>query len=547
MIRTGALPLATFLALATLASGQSAGLPQKPQDLFKIDRIWSVHLSFTADQWQAMQPIEDIRRAGIFGPGPAGARGPGGPGGPGVPGGRRMGLSMLLAPGFLKADINNDDAISAAEFRALAANWFTTWGKGQAEPLTAAQFRAGLDAAFPFPSFGGPGAGGPGGGAAGPRLVGEEGKRNGVAAASGVEFSYVHGKVNFEGVELDDIAARYKGNGTFMASRNNLKKSFKLDLNKYNKQNSLAGLFTVNLHSAVTDASWMNEVLAYRLFRDAGVPSPRTAYARVSLTVPGTHDNRHVGLYSLVENIDDDFAAAHFQSRKGAIFKPVTPALFHYDGDDWKKYNQAYDPKTKLTPAQKARVLAFAKLVTSGSDEEFGNQLPSFLDLDQFARFMAVTVYLSNQDSILSMGQNYYMYLHPETNKFQFMPWDHDHSFGQFPMGGSQQQREDLSIRKPWQRENRFLERVMRVEQFQKLYMARMTEFSQTLFAPARITAQVDELAKALRPAVEAESAAQLALFDKVIAGEPVNPGGFGQGPSMAIRTPGQGPGPGPG
>ena len=58
-------------------------------------------------------------------------------------------------------------------------------------------------------------------------------------------------------------------------------------------------------------------------------------------------------------------------------------------------------------------------------------------DLDEFARFMAVTVWLSTMDSILGMGQNFYVYLDPKTHKFQFMPWDLDHSFGQFGMKGS--------------------------------------------------------------------------------------------------------------
>jgi spore coat protein CotH len=44
------------------------------------------------------------------------------------------------------------------------------------------------------------------------------------------------------------------------------------------------------------------------------------------------------------------------------------------------------------------------------------------------------------------MGQNFYVYLHPETHKFEFIPWDLDHSFGQFPMGGTQEEREQLSI-----------------------------------------------------------------------------------------------------
>ena len=212
------------------------------------------------------------------------------------------------------------------------------------------------------------------------------------------------------------------------------------------------------------------------------------------------------------------------------MFKPVTPEPFADLGDDWAKYKQTYDPKTDINDKQTRRVMEFCKLVTKAGDAEFAARMSDYLDLDEFARFMAVTVWLSTMDSILGPGQNYYLYLHPKTGKFQFTPWDLDHSFGQFGMRGSQEQREDLSIHKPWQGENRFLERVFKAEPFKKLYLARLDEFNKSIFKPERFYKQVDEIAAAIRPAVQEESNEKLARFDNVVAGEPVQPAGFGGG-----------------
>ena len=77
------------------------------------------------------------------------------------------------------------------------------------------------------------------------------------------------------------------------------------------------------------------------------------------------------------------------------------------------------------------------KLVTSGDDAQFAAKLGDYLDLDEFARFMAVTVWLTDLDSILDNGQNFYIYLNPETQKFSFIAWDQDHSFGQFGRGAA--------------------------------------------------------------------------------------------------------------
>src|SRR5438093_9000414 len=115
-----------------------------------------------------------------------------------------------------------------------------------------------------------------------------------------------------------------------MQSRSSLKRSLKLDLNRHVRGQKLAGVSKLNLHNNVTDASWMNEVLSHRLYRDAGVPAPRTAYARVYVTVPGKFDRQYLGLYSLVEDVDRLFATSHFGTRRGALFKPVTPSLFTY-------------------------------------------------------------------------------------------------------------------------------------------------------------------------------------------------------------------------
>jgi hypothetical protein len=45
------------------------------------------------------------------------------------------------------------------------------------------------------------------------------------------------------------------------------------------------------------------------------------------------------------------------------------------------------------------------------------------------------------------------------------------------------------------------LERVFKTEEFKKLYLAKIAEFSKSLFLPERFYGQVDEIAAAIRPA----------------------------------------------
>src|SRR4051812_26988794 len=105
---------ATMLMLAVFA--QAASAPEKAGDLFQNTKVWTVHLKFTAAQWEAMEP-----KGGPPGGGFGGRGGPGGPGG--------FGPGMMVAPVFMKADVNHDGKVSEEEFRALGEQWFTAWDK----------------------------------------------------------------------------------------------------------------------------------------------------------------------------------------------------------------------------------------------------------------------------------------------------------------------------------------------------------------------------------------------------------------------------------
>ena len=360
------------------------------------------------------------------------------------------------------------------------------------------------------------GVGGGGfGGFGGFRFLGPEGGRNGVAARQGIEFDYVRATLQIDDWTFRDVAVRYKGNGSYLrATRAGSDKiSLKVDLNKHVKGQQLAGLTTLNFQNNITDAGWMNEVLAYRLYRDAGALAPRTTYAQVYLTVEGQPEPRYLGLYSISENVDENFFEERYGTKKGAIFKPSTQELFTDWGPDWQAYNQSYDPKTDLTEAQKERVIALGRLVSKAPDAEFAEKIGDFVDLDDFARYFAVLVWLANHDSLLQNGQNFYTYLHPETNRMHFIAWDQDFSFGNGRNNSTAWSIYSSATA------NRFLSRIYNVEAFRSKYLARMAEFSETLFLPDRFAQQVNEIGPAIRPSVELEGAEWLPSFDQVVAG----------------------------
>jgi hypothetical protein len=514
-ILTGALLIvALFCGAEVLQRVSPASFSNQALDadhIYNPTNVWIIHLKFTPEQWEAMEP-----------------KGSQNPFGGGSLGGRQGGETgaRSLAPAIMSlADQNRDGRISSDEFAQMAQAWFKAWDTNGAGLLNETQMRAGLEK-IRNPA--------PGGIAA--MLLAPDGKRNGISFALGTEFEYVHADLEFAGRLFADVGVRYKGNGTFMEARDSLKRSLKIDINKFEKEQSLGDVTMLTLQNNVTDASLMNEVLAYRLYRDADVPAPRTAYAKVFVTVPGKYDREFLGLYSMTEAVDKQFAKRHFGTKRGAIFKPVTPSLFTDLGADWAAYAQIYDSKVTLYEEQKKAVMELSRFVTRADDSTFAAHIGEFIDLPEFARFMAVMVYLSDLDGLLGPGQNLFLHLHPKSQQFQFIPWDQDHSWGQFNRA-SQEQREQLSIQHPWQGKNFFLERMFKVEAFKKLYLARLDEFSQTIFNPERLAGQVNKIARAIRPALQEESESKLARFDKLVAGETVStPGPFGGSQTKPIK-----------
>ncbi len=223
----------------------------------------------------------------------------------------------------------------------------------------------------------------------------------------------------------------------------------------------------------------------------------------------------------MIEPIDEDFAADRFGGKDVPIFKPVTYSLFEDLGDEWSAYEKIYDLKTKATSEQRRRIIDFARLITSGSDEEFASRAGGFLDMDAFARFLAGEVLLSSYDSVLALGQNFYMYVDPASSKLEFIPWDLDSAWGNFWLG-TREELANASIWRPWVGQNRLLERLMGLEEFREKYRSHLEVFLDRLLVPTRLHKKMDELAAVLREPIASESFFRLQKFEQSVGMKPV-------------------------
>jgi spore coat protein CotH len=341
----------------------------------------------------------------------------------------------------------------------------------------------------------------------------------------GMEYPWVHSTFTAEGVTYKNVGLRYKGNFTYQASAGGLKRSFKIEFDHYGVDQRFYGFKKLNLNSGVTDPARTCESLAFSVFRAAGVPAPRTAYAQVTLSVPEKYNQEYIGLYTLIEGVDKTFLKDRFRNAKGLLLKPEGVRGIDYYGEDWATYEKRYNPKTKVGKDQQRRLIDFAKLVNKADDEQFRKEIGDYLDIDEFLRFLAAHAVLVNADSFMGMGHNFYIYLRPDTNKFVFIPWDLDFAFGRGPMGGQPAQQADLSIQHPHAGSNKLIDRLLEIKDINEKYQKVLKEIYTACYSEGKLLKDLEKIEKAIQEPLEQEK--------KAVEARKENAGGrgFGFGP----------------
>jgi spore coat protein H len=261
-----------------------------------------------------------------------------------------------------------------------------------------------------------------------------------VGGGFGLSFPWVHGDLLVNGKEIKDAGIRYKGNNSFVkpTPAKPFSANLKVKTDLFGTKEDWEGEETLNFHAGARDPSLMRETLAYAIFRAAGVPAPRTAYAELTFNVPGLHENAPGGVYTVVENVNKRFLKRALPPGTGLLMKPEgTRGGVQSLGPSWASYVSIYRPERDATPQEQQRVLEFTGLISQPDVALFREKIGAYLDVDLFLRFLAVNLFIANGDSYIGGNHNYYLYLDPKDDKFRFLPWDLDLAMGGFGRGAN--------------------------------------------------------------------------------------------------------------
>ena len=271
--------------------------------------------------------------------------------------------------------------------------------------------------------------------------------------------------------------------------------SFKLEFDHYVEGQTCFGLDKLVLNNNYADATNMKEALVYDMFQYLGADASLYNYAKIS--VNGEYWGVYLALEAVEDSFllrnygaqngalykpegmdmgggkaerDQDFADLDFknmdfsnmtppdrQEDGDAAGSPPTPpsdtgedtgerpgqngdapgggfsmnsggADLNYTDDDLDSYDTIWEGAvTETKKSDRKRVVTALKNISEGND------LETYLDIDNLLRYLAVHIFSVNEDSLSgSMAHNYYLY---ETGgQLNLIPWDYNLAFG--GMGG---------------------------------------------------------------------------------------------------------------
>jgi len=237
---------------------------------------------------------------------------------------------------------------------------------------------------------------------------------------------YMPARITYAGVTYDSVGVRYKGNSSYMQARHTPKKPFKFKFDKFRNNQRFYGITRLNFSNAAKDPSFMREKLAYDILRTWMV-TPRAAFATLSI------DGNLLGLYTQVEQVDKSFLARHFESNDYNLYKAGdNGATLEYKGTDTAAYKRELDLKTNEKADDWSRLISMLDAVNRTPAKDFVRTAGIRLNLDNTVRMLAFNMTVSNFDSYLGSGRNFYLYDDESDGRFLFIPWDMNEAFGAF-------------------------------------------------------------------------------------------------------------------
>ena len=242
---------------------------------------------------------------------------------------------------------------------------------------------------------------------------------------------WIKATVTIDGETFDNVGIKLKGNSSLRnitVDTPAQELPLRIRLDKYVDGQNADGYsdFTVRSNSSETA---INEAVALDLLSEVGLASEEAISTRFS--VNGSDEK----LRLTVQNLDDTWVEQNFPDAgaDSVLYKSDADGDWSWRGDDGD-YTSSFE--VEAGKEDYAPLIELLDLVNNGTAAEIAEKLPTLLDVDSFATYLAFEDLIDNFDDIDGPGNNSYLFWDSSTKKFTVVAWDHNLAFGSSPGGG---------------------------------------------------------------------------------------------------------------
>jgi len=219
-------------------------------------------------------------------------------------------------------------------------------------------------------------------------------------------YTWFKADVVVDGVTVTSVGVRKRG---FFGSEDKDRPGLNIDFDQYVAGQEFAGDHRLTLSNNKEDPSLVRQLLAYRVFGAAGVPTIRCNFAHVWLN--GTD----LGVYTHLETVDKRYLARNFEHADGSLYECAVSDFLPGWGNSFqgKRKNSDRSDLEKVTRALQTGDLS---------------QISEVVDVDAFTTFWATETLIGHWDGYAGIGNNSFVYFDPGTGRLRFIPWGTDTS-----------------------------------------------------------------------------------------------------------------------
>ena len=239
-----------------------------------------------------------------------------------------------------------------------------------------------------------------------------------------------------DGRTYKDVGVSFRGNNSFTAVPDGLKRPLSLTLDFVHNQR-LLGHRSLNLLNANQDPTFLRSVLYLDVARNY-IPAVRANFARVVI------NGESWGVYVNQETFSGEFEREAFKTTNGTRWKSPNNSVgggFSYLGDDVALYRRWYEIKGPDNLKAWRALIQVTKVLNETPAEHLEAALAPIMDVDEVLKFLALDIALANGDGYWNDGSDFNVYL---SASGRFLATPHDANEGFRARGGNAAQPDPL-------------------------------------------------------------------------------------------------------